>query len=189
MKWLDVTAPLVLAVAGALPLPAAAQAAYPDRTMGAYGEVGATMHGHDNTSALAVGVQLPWAPSESLRSGPASLYWDLFVANWRAIQVEGHGNFAQVGAVATLRYRLGQGNSPWFGEAGFGGTLMDRPYHSVVRKFSTSFQFTEALAVGYSFGAGGMQELSLRIQHFSNANIKQPNPGETFARVRYAYRF
>jgi lipid A 3-O-deacylase len=27
------------------------------------------------------------------------------------------------------------------------------------------------------------------VQHFSNAGIKKPNPGETFLRLRYAYRF
>jgi len=34
-----------------------------------------------------------------------------------------------------------------------------------------------------------LETFSLRVQHFSNAGIKEPNPGETFYKVRYAYRF
>ncbi|MBS0341534.1 MAG: acyloxyacyl hydrolase [Proteobacteria bacterium] len=182
-------AALAFTIAVGLPPPAAAQSAYPDRAMGIYGEGGITLSGGSATSSVTVGALLPWSPHESLRSGPMSLNWDLFASNWRAAQVDGHSNFAQIGAIAVLRYRFGQGASPWFGEAGFGGTVMDRIYHSVDRHFSTSFQFTEVLGGGYSFGEGGRQELSLRMQHFSNADIKRPNPGETFVRVRYAYRF
>ena len=40
-----------------------------------------------------------------------------------------------------------------------------------------------------SFGARGEHEVSLRLQHFSNAGIKHPNPGETFVRLRYVRRF
>jgi hypothetical protein len=32
-------------------------------------------------------------------------------------------------------------------------------------------------------------ELSLRIQHSSNAGIKEPNPGENFLLLRYAHVF
>ena len=33
------------------------------------------------------------------------------------------------------------------------------------------------------------QEVSLRFQHFSNAGIKEPNPGENFFQVRYSSRY
>jgi lipid A 3-O-deacylase len=88
-----------------------------------------------------------------------------------------------------LRYRFGDGGSPWFAEGGVGATLMDRIYRTPDRSFSTAFQFTEVLGIGRSFGEKGAHEVSLRVQHFSNAGIKKPNPGETFLRLRYAYRF
>jgi lipid A 3-O-deacylase len=31
-------------------------------------------------------------------------------------------------------------------------------------------------------------DLSLRLQHVSNAGIKEPNPGENFVQLRYARR-
>lgn len=30
---------------------------------------------------------------------------------------------------------------------------------------------------------------ALRLQHFSNASIRHPNPGENFVQLRYARRF
>ena len=66
---------------------------------------------------------------------------------------------------------------------------MDHLYKTPDRTFSTAFQFTEVLGVGRSFCENGKHELTLRLQHFSNAGIKKPNPGENFVRVRYTYHF
>jgi lipid A 3-O-deacylase len=66
---------------------------------------------------------------------------------------------------------------------------MDRTYHTPERQFSTNFQFTEVIGVGLSLGEHGQHELGFRFQHFSNGGIKKPNPGETFVRARYTYRF
>ena len=84
---------------------------------------------------------------------------------------------------------VGEGQSPWFAEAGIGGTLMDSLYRTTSREFSTAFQFTEQIGVGRNFGERGEHELSVRLQHVSNGGIKEPNPGENFWRVRYLYRF
>jgi lipid A 3-O-deacylase len=42
---------------------------------------------------------------------------------------------------------------------------------------------------GRSLDAQQHHELSLRLQHFSNADIKRPNPGENFVQLRYAVAF
>lgn len=52
--------------------------------------------------------------------------------------------------------------------------------------FSTTFNFGEHLAVGRQLGATRHHEVALRVQHFSNAGIRQPNPGENLVQVRYA---
>jgi len=160
-----------------------------DRQWGGYVEAGQTLHGGDNTNVAAAGALVPWSPMARLREGPLSFNWDLFVSQWRAPAMEGHRSFSQLGAIATLRYRFSDGASRWFAEAGIGATMMDRVYRTTTREFSTTFQFTEVLGMGYSFGARQEHELSLRLQHFSNAGIKKPNPGENFVRLRYAYRF
>lgn len=167
-------------------------AAFQDRTTGAYVEGGGTpfRDGDSSTYSQGVGLLLPWSPRARFAEGPQSLYWDLFVGNWSARDESGgRTNFAQVGGILTWRYRFSEGNSPWFGELGLGGSLMDRIYHTTERQFSTTFQFTEVLGAGLSLGDEGRHELGLRLQHFSNAGIKNPNPGETFLRLRYTYRF
>lgn len=171
-----------------------------DRSMAIYGDLGRASHGDLGATNLAsIGVTLPWTTFEATRSGAWSSYADVFVSGWQAPRVDGagsthiggndHRRFLQIGALAMWRYRFGQGSSPWFAEAGLGATVMNHIYRRPDREFSTAFQFTEALAIGRSFGQHGRHEVSLRVQHFSNAGIKKPNPGETFAKIRYAYHF
>ena len=62
-------------------------------------------------------------------------------------------------------------------------------FQSRSRSFSTEFNFQSHLAVGYALGAHGEHDLALRIEHFSNAGIRQPNPGIEFVSLRYTYRF
>lgn len=171
---------LPLALAGA---PAQA---FEDRDLGVYVEAGRAPHGDGDTDAISAGVLVPWTPRQSVRGGALSFYWDLFASQWRA---PGGRQTSQLGVIATWRYRFAEGASPWFAEAGVGATVMDRLYHAASRDFSTTFQFTEVLGLGYSFGERGAHELSVRLQHFSNGGIKKPNPGEDFVRLRYAYRF
>ena len=172
-------------------LPALA-CAFQDRSTGLYLEGGNTFFrdGDSSTDSLGVGMLFPWSPMSAFAQGSQSLYWDVFLSNWSARdETGGRSNFAQAGAILTWRYRFSQGTSPWFGELGVGASLMDRTYHTPERQFSSNFQFTEVMGVGLSLGDHGQHELGLRLQHFSNGGIKKPNPGETFVRARYTYRF
>lgn len=88
--------------------------------------------------------------------------------------------------IATLRYRFAGGQSPWFVDAGVGATLFNHVYRTSDREFSTAFQFTEVLGMGFT---ADPHEFALRLQHISNADIRKPNPGENLVRLRYSYRF
>jgi len=179
-----------LLCAGLLSLSLAASA-FADRDVGLYIEGGDASHGSTSTRSVTLGAIGPWTPRQSVQGGAVSFYWDLFVSQWRAPLPSGvdHRSYTQLGALAGWRYRFDEGASPWFVEAGIGGTVLNDLYQSPDRRFSTRFQFTEQLAFGRNFGTKGEHELSLRLQHFSNADIKKPNPGENFVRVRYLYRF
>src|SRR5262245_12968219 len=90
----------------------------------------------------------------------------------------------QVGITPVLRWHPFQ--SPrWFTEAGIGVNLLAPIYRSTDKRFSTAFNFGDHVGIGVQFGDGFRQELSLRLQHFSNAGIKDPNPGENFLQLRY----
>ena len=160
-----------------------------DASPALYLEGGPNLHGGADTQSVAIGLMLPWAPNPSWQGGARSFYWDLFASQWRAPYEGARRSVSQVGVIATWRYRFDGGASPWFVEGGIGASVMDRLYRADARSFSTTFQFTEVIGAGYSFGAQGQHELSLRLQHFSNAGIRTPNPGENFVRLRYAYRF
>jgi lipid A 3-O-deacylase len=78
---------------------------------------------------------------------------------------------------------------PTFAEFGIGLTVTSEPYRKSERKFSSTFNFGDHLAIGWAFGARREHELVLRVEHFSNGNIKLPNPGENFREVRYVHWF
>lgn len=147
--------------------------------------------GEKNVSAAAIGVNLPFLEPRPLWGTQFSAYADLFLSGWHVASEVGdrRRNYVQIGAIATGRFRFDEGRSPWFAEVGIGATLLNHVFHAGDRNFSTAFQFTEVLGVGRNFGARGEHEVSLRLQHVSNGAIKQPNPGQNFARLRYAYRY
>lgn len=55
------------------------------------------------------------------------------------------------------------------------------------RKFSTAFQFGDHVGAGARFGEHGRYDLSLRLQHLSNASLKKPNDGINFLQLRLLY--
>jgi lipid A 3-O-deacylase len=185
-------APLRAAVlAGLFGLLGTAAHAFGDDTRGFYIDGGHARHGEKgDTNSVSVGMTVPWSFNERRPGSPFSSYLDFYISNWHARPLDdGPRNFVQIGAIYTLRYRFGDGASPWFAEGGVGATLMDHVYRTPDRSFSTAFQFTEVLGIGRSFGDNGAHEVSLRVQHVSNGGIKKPNPGETFLRLRYTYHF
>ncbi|SFM72655.1 lipid A 3-O-deacylase [Variovorax sp. OV329] len=157
---------------------------------GLYLEGGVAPHSDGNTHAVAAGVLLSGSPADTLRNSRTDFYWDVFGSGWRAPSTtDGRRNYLQLGVIATLRYRFDEGRSPWFADAGFGISTMDHHYQTPSREFSTDFQFTEALGLGFNFGEHRQYELSMRLQHVSNGGIREPNPGENFVRLRGSYLF
>lgn len=110
---------------------------------------------------------------------------EIYLSRWRARD----GAVTQAGVVPLLRLRLDQGRSPWFMEGGIGASVMDNLYRNDGKQFSTRFNFVDVFAVGRSLGPDRRRELSLRVAHISNADLKKPNPGENFLQLRYAAVF
>ena len=179
--------------AGTLLAAACSASAWQDETMGAYGAWGSAVTSEGNTQAPSIGLIVPyqgWTPWD--RGAGTTWYFDVFLSQWRTDRSNDpsqHPNIGQIGAAAIWRHRFGEGSSPWFAEAGLGVTTTNHLYRTVSKEFSTTFNFVSQLGVGRSFGADGRHEVSVRIQHYSNARIKEPNPGENFVQLRYGYRF
>lgn len=166
----------------ALATTAAAQAL---SVRGAFVQGGAADH---DARSLGVGVigGAAWQRDQSI--GRLSLHGEAYVARWGAdLPAGGHRDYWQLVAIPVLRLQFGA--SPFFAEAGIGLSYMDRLYRTPGKQFSTRLNFADVLAAGYAFGAQRESELSLRLSHFSNAGIRQPNPGENLYQLRYTRRF
>lgn len=98
-----------------------------------------------------------------------------------------HSRFYRVGLTPALRL-TGSGDWRWFIEAGVGLNVIMPEFHSRDRSFSTNFNFGDHLAIG-ARPFGDSSEWSLRVQHYSNANIRRPNPGQNFLQLRWRHFF
>jgi lipid A 3-O-deacylase len=144
-----------------------------------------------DTHQLSSGLAWDWTPKWPLLGGEVTGYWELSVSGWSYPSMDGRQQawLGQLGVVPTFRYMPLFGRSDWFAEIGVGAAATTRLYQTNQKRFSTRFNFADHIAVGLRFGAAREHELALRLRHFSNAGIKQPNPGENFVEVRYVHRF
>lgn len=142
-------------------------------------------------NSYTLGVLLPWHDwSYPLGSGRITGYWDISASDWSAIFRGDRKNTWVIAAKPSLRWRPHQGQSPFFVEAGLGVSLAtNHIYRTDTKDFSTRINFATHLGIGYLFGEQQLNEVSLRLEHHSNAGIKRPNPGENFLQLRYARRF
>lgn len=170
-----------------LPL-AQAQSASPEQSPAMYLQYGAAEHSADSWT---VGVTLPWRDwRRFLWGGQLTGYWDVWGARWSApLQGDDRSTWV-IGLNPTLRWRGGNGHSPWFAETGVGVSwALNRRYATDHKTFPTRYNFATHIGMGYLFGSQRQHELMLRLEHHSNAGIKKPNPGENFLQLRYARHF
>lgn len=141
-----------------------------------------------DTTIVGAGLRWPWDWQAVRWGGQFSAATELSVSYWSAKTFgSGRERQAQLALVPLLRWRFGQGASPWFLEGGIGLSLHQRRYEAEDIRMSTRWNFYDVLAVGRSIGAG--HELSLRAVHVSNASIRKPNPGADILMLRWAARF
>ena len=141
---------------------------------------------------LVFGAVWDWRWQKPLSGGLLTGYWEISFGRWSS-QADPAGNssawVSQVGVTPVLRWHPGAGTVPWFVEVGIGANVLTPIYRSRDKRFSTAFNFGDHLAVGWHLGAAQQHGISLRVQHFSNAGIKHPNPGENFLQLRYVTRY
>jgi hypothetical protein len=148
----------------------------------------AQMGGGAHVLSLTLGASWDWHWKHRLPGGLLTARTDVEVGRWRTSGCECGGNFTRAGITPVLR--LGLDAAPrWFVEAGVGANAIWPLYRNGSRRFSTTLNFGDLIAVGRSFGGADRNEISLRFEHFSNAGIKNPNPGENFVQMRYTWRF
>ncbi len=175
LPWL-----VVLAVAAVAARPASAEPSF--APTGALLQVGVA----EDTSAVTVGLTWRWSRQWALDPGVVSGYWAAAISGWRyeAANGTGYSNLGQLSFTPVVRFTPAGDNVPWFIEGGIGATYTNKVYVAEGRAFSTRFNFGDQIAIGAVFGPAREYEVSLRFEHFSNADIELPNPGQNFIQLR-----
>ncbi len=137
------------------------------------------------TTTLTVGAQWNW--NRHWRIGERALvtaYGELSLGHWRADRGRGHAIVTQIGFAPVLRCWPSGAKTGWFAEGAIGVNALTPLYRTRDKRFSTAFNFGDHIAFGYRMREGRHWEWLLRLQHFSNAGINHPNPGENFVQLR-----
>lgn len=145
--------------------------------------------GAADVQAASIGLLWPWQWRRPLGSGLLTAETELSLSQWRADRGGGHQTLNELVLLPLLRWRPAAGQSPWFVEGGIGLSYADQLLATPQKTFSTRWNFSDNLAVGRSFGAQQQHEISLRLQHTSNAGLREPNPGLNLWMLRYSARF
>jgi hypothetical protein len=145
----------------------------------------------DRTQMARVSAQWKWERQWWRSNGThISGYWDLNLAQWRGTRFRGipgeTQNITSIGITPVFRFQKDTMKG-FYAEAGIGANYLSELYDNDDNQLSTRFQFGDHIGIGYVFENN--LDLGLKIQHFSNGGIKDPNNGVNFAVVRVSYPF
>jgi lipid A 3-O-deacylase len=147
-----------------------------------------------NTEAVIVGVAAQWMAASPPREDSAWVLrygaeFDVLNMHARQARKCGASNIAAIGATPMLRIEWPRGDHLTFVDVGVGAHLLSHTSLQGGPNLGTAFQFGEWIGTGICFGPGKAYEVGLRLEHLSNADIKRPNDGITFASLRAAWHF
>lgn len=115
--------------------------------------------------------------------GRLDLVAELGAAYWMAQGSRSPSRVWQFSAIPFLRWSW---NERYYLEAGVGATVFSRTDFAD-KNLSTAFQFGDHIGVGAYLS--DTSRIGLRFSHFSNAGIKEPNPGLNILQLLYTYRY
>lgn len=174
---------LMLGLALALAAGAHAQgtAGPPDR-----GGLEVQLGGGPHALRATLGWETPVLWTRQALGGPGrvELTGEFGLSYWGATHAREPANVWQLSAIPMLRWW--PGGQRFFVEAGIGPTLFSRTRFAG-EAISTAFQFGDQLGAGYQFTPA--IRAGLRLSHFSNADIKKPNPGFNMLQLTCTYRY
>ena len=146
--------------------------------------------GDQSTRAYVAGATWDWNWRREYSFVTATGYFEADIGRWATNDhgVRSSAWVTQVGLTPVIRLQPSGAFSHWFAELGVGANYIVPLYRTGNKRFSTEFNFGDHFGVGHQFGERRQHELTMRVQHFSNAGIKRPNPGKNFLQLRYSRR-
>ena len=176
-------------LAGAAGL-AAAQASSGSEPAGAWRALVEVGSAHQLRMAR-VGIVYDWESSWRLGSSLALFgHTELVAGRWQVQPAERYlrSGFTQVGLTPALRLSGASRTGP-YAELGIGGNAIFPLYQALNTRFGTVFNFGDHLGLGWRLPGRHGPELGIRFEHYSNAGIKKPNPGQNLFEVRLSSSF
>ena len=147
--------------------------------------------GDESTSAIEAAAKWNW-DSRWFDEGDWYVggYWELGAGHWDGKRGKyRNADITHIGVTPVFRLirqdSLANGVKP-FVEAGIGLHLMSDDKIGD-KDLGGEFAFANQLGIGAQFG--GQHEVSVHIQHYSNAGMYDSNPGFDFGTIRYGYNF
>ncbi|CFN83565.1 lipoprotein [Bordetella pertussis] len=89
----------------------------------------------------------------------------------------------QASAIPMFRWWTGE---RFYIEAGIGATVFSSTSFAD-KRIGSAFQFGDHIGLGFLLTPSN--RIGLRYSHFSNAGIKEPNPGLDIVQLTYTYQF
>lgn len=139
-----------------------------------------------DTSSVAFGAVWPWAWQRELPFGSVGGYSEVVIGRWTTKDqtAAGTSGSTQLGMTPVFRIRPDFAGGRLFVDLGVGVNVITPVFRSGPKHFSTAFNFGDHLAVGTQLGGHVKYTVALRVEHFSNAGLKHPNPGVNFVQLR-----
>jgi lipid A 3-O-deacylase len=147
-------------------------------------------YGTGNETRIArAGLQWDWDKTWFDSNGTlVGGYWTFSLAQLQGRDWDGiannHHDVTDVGLTPVFRFE-NENKLGWYSELGIGANLMTPIYDNNHRQFSTAFQFGDHVGIGYQ---EKKWSIGIKLQHFSNGCIKEPNPGANFAVVEIEFK-
>ncbi|NYT75596.1 acyloxyacyl hydrolase [Alcaligenaceae bacterium] len=124
-----------------------------------------------------------WTHRFSGNWGRLDLVGEMGAAYWHADGARSPSSVWQLNAIPMLRWTL---QDRFYLEVGSGPTIFSRTRFAD-KALSTALQFGSHVGAGVMLSSAS--SLGVRLSHFSNANIKKPNPGLQVIQMQYTYRY
>jgi lipid A 3-O-deacylase len=117
-------------------------------------------------------------------------YWEPAIGFWQGKSAKGDPHIYELAFTPVLRLEKKNlsGWSPYV-ETGVGVHLITGHHVTDSRDLASNYHFGTHIGVGLRFGKQNEFDIGYRLQHLSNAGLKQPNLGINFnlLHVRYSY--
>jgi len=138
----------------------------------------------DHYQRLNLNYETPtWWSMQFSNGGRLELNGELGASYWYADGSRSPSSVWQFNATPMFRWWT---NDIFYLEAGIGATAFTST-HFADKQISTAFQFGDHIGLGFLLTPNN--RVGVRYSHFSNANIKRPNPGLDIVQLTYTYQF